>query len=224
MHSLKEQFNQVSEKYDAQRPKLIPCFQDLYTICLPLIERHPALKTVLDIGAGTGLFTQFIYELHPELQFTLVDISTDMLAVAKQRFAGADNVSYQELDFSQEPFKEKYDLIISALAIHHLEDEQKMQLYQNIYDALNPGGIFINADQVKGRTSGFDDYYKTKWKTDISTSGLDETAVNSALERIKLDKFGYLEQQLKMLDDSGFGEADCIYKHNNFVVFAGLKT
>ena len=154
MHSLKEQFNQVSEKYDAQRPKLIPCFQDLYTICLPLIERHPALKTVLDIGAGTGLFTQFIYELHPELQFTLVDISTDMLAVAKQRFAGADNVSYQELDFSQEPFKEKYDLIISALAIHHLEDEQKMQLYQNVYDALNPGGIFINADQVKGRTSG----------------------------------------------------------------------
>lgn len=223
MKSMKEQFNQVSKKYDAQRPKLIPCFKDFYTICLLIIERQTSLQTVLDIGAGTGLFTQFIYEQKPNLHFTLVDISSDMLAVAKERFAGAGNVAYQELDFSKEAITGKYDLIISALAIHHLEDEQKKVLYQNIYSALNNGGLFINADQVKGRTPWFDDFYKTHWKETICKSGLDSAAVNSALERIKLDKFGYLEQQLQMLDRIGFQEVDCIYKHNNFVVFGGLK-
>ncbi|QJD97221.1 class I SAM-dependent methyltransferase [Mucilaginibacter robiniae] len=222
-NSLKEQFDQVSKKYDAQRPQLIPCFNDFYTICLPLIEELPSLKTVLDIGAGTGLFTQFIYQKRPDLHFTLIDISGEMLAVAKERFAGANNVSFHELDFSKGTIEQKYDLIISSLAIHHLEDSLKEALYQNIYNDLNPGGIFINADQVKGRTSWFDNYYKMQWQETISKSGLDETAINSALERIKLDKFGYLDLQLSMLDKIGFLEVDCIYKHNNFVVFAGLK-
>lgn len=223
MESIKEQFNQISQKYDAQRPKLIPCFEDFYTICLPVIDRHTSLKTVLDIGAGTGLFTQFIYEQRPDLHFTLIDISGEMLAVAKDRFASAGNVTYKELDFSKEPITGKYDLIISALAIHHLEDEQKEVLYQNIFSALNTGGLFINADQVKGRTPWFDNFYKTHWRENISASDLDSTAIHSALERIKLDRFGYLEQQLQMLNHVGFQEVDCIYKHNNFVVLAGLK-
>jgi tRNA (cmo5U34)-methyltransferase len=223
MNSLKEQFNQIADKYDSQRPKLIPCFDDFYTICLPLIDRLPTLKTVLDIGAGTGLFTQFIYQQRPDLHFTLVDISGDMLSVAKERFAGADNVTFEELDFSKWPLEHKYDLIISSLAIHHLEDDQKSTLYQNIYNALNPGGMFINADQVKGRTPWFDNYYKSHWRKTIFESGLDETALSSAVERVKLDKFGHLQEQLRMLDQAGFAEADCIYKHNNFVVFAGFK-
>jgi tRNA (cmo5U34)-methyltransferase len=223
MSTLKEQFDQVSKKYDVQRPMLIPCFEDFYTICLPVIKRHPLSRKVLDIGAGTGLFTQFIYQERPDLHFTLVDISGDMLAVARERFAGASNVSYQTMDFSSEPITEKYDLIISALAIHHLEDDQKDELYQNIFDALNPGGLFINADQVKGRSSWFDNYYKTHWQETIASSGLEQTAVANALERIKLDKFGHLEYQLLSLEKAGFQEVDCIYKHNNFVVFAGIK-
>ncbi|RYE23139.1 MAG: class I SAM-dependent methyltransferase [Sphingobacteriaceae bacterium] len=223
MNLIKEQFGQVSKKYDGQRTKLIPCFNDFYTICLPIIDRLPHLKTVLDLGAGTGLFTHFIYQQRPDLHFTLVDLSGEMLAVANERFAGVTNVSYKELNFSGTTITEKYDLVISALAIHHLEDEQKAALYQNIYNALNPGGIFINADQVKGRTPWFDNYYKTHWQETISSSGLDEDAISSVLKRNKLDKFGYLEEQLQVLDYVGFKETDCIYKYNNFVVFAGLK-
>ena len=223
MHSLKDQFNQVSRKYDVQRPKLIPCFNDFYTICLPIINRHKHLQHVLDIGAGTGLFTQFVYQQRPELQFTLIDISNEMLAVAKERFAGAGNVTYQEQDFANQPLTGKYDLIISALAIHHLDDEQKETLYKKVYDALNHGGMFINADQVTGRSDWFDDYYKSHWRETISTSGLDPTAVDNALERVKLDRFAKLEPQLQMLEQIGFSQVDCIYKHNNFAVFAGLK-
>ena len=146
-----------------------------------------------------------------------------MLAVAKERFAGAGNVTYQEQDFANQPLTGKYDLIISALAIHHLDDEQKETLYKKVYDALNHGGMFINADQVTGRSDWFDDYYKSHWRETISTSGLDPTAVDNALERVKLDRFAKLEPQLQMLEQIGFSQVDCIYKHNNFAVFAGLK-
>lgn len=223
MSTIKEQFNQISKKYDSQRPQLIPCFQDFYNICLPVIERMSQLKTVLDIGAGTGLFTQFIYEKRPDLHFTLIDVSNEMLGVARERFAGMPNVAYKEMDFSFTPIPGRYDLIISALAIHHLEDDSKQALYKHVYEALNPGGLFINADQAEGRTPWFDSYYRTHWVETITASGLGQEGVDRALERIKLDKFAKLEAQLMMLEHAGFAETDCIYKHNNFVVFGGIK-
>jgi tRNA (cmo5U34)-methyltransferase len=221
--NIQEQFNSISKKYDAQRPFLIPCYTDFYTIALPLILSHKKAKRLLDIGAGTGLFSRFIYQQRPDLDFTLADISAEMLNVAKERFSGLDNFDFIELDFSNTAIEKKYDIIVSALAIHHLEDDEKERLFASVYQALNHGGLFINADQVEGRSPLFDGYYKTEWKETVNSSGLEQDAIDRAMERIKLDKFAKLDTQLTMLDRAGFNDADCIYKHNNFVVFAGLK-
>jgi tRNA (cmo5U34)-methyltransferase len=220
---LKKQFNEISEKYDQQRPKFIHCFNDFYTICLPVLGRIPSAKRVLDIGAGTGLFSQFVYQYREDLHFTLIDISRDMLSVAKERFAHLPNFEFKELDFSFEPIVEKYDVIISALAIHHLTHEQKAELYQRIFDALNPEGIFINADQVEGRSIWYDKFYKYRWKQVVHASDLDQEAIDRGFERMKHDKFSKLEDQLVMLEEAGFGDVDCIYKNYDFVVFSGKK-
>ena len=223
MEEVKGQFDEISKEYDRQRPYLIACFHDFYTACYPLVKRLPAARTLLDLGAGTGLFSYFIYLIKPELNYTLVDFSPEMLNAAKERFKGLKNFQFQELNFATEPFPGRYDIIISALSIHHLEDEEKKQLYKNAFEALNEGGLFINADQVLGRSEGFDSFYKESWKESVLESGLEETAVQKAFERIKLDKFAPLETQISMLEEAGFTEADCIYKNHNFAVFAGTK-
>ena len=223
MSGITEQFNSISKKYDGQRKFLIPCLNDFYNSCIPIVATLTAATRVLDIGAGTGLFTQYIYQQRSDLNFTLTDISTDMLSVAKERFAGLDNFEFSEYDFTSGPIPEKYDLIISALAIHHLEDNEKSLLYQYVFDALNEGGIFINADQVEGRTPWFDSFYKSNWKETVNNSGLEQDAIDRAFERIKLDKFDKLETQLIMLESAGFTETDCIYRSNNFAVMAAIK-
>ncbi|EHQ25865.1 class I SAM-dependent methyltransferase [Mucilaginibacter paludis] len=223
MSTIQDQFNRVSKNYDAQRRYLIPCFDDFYQSCLPLVAERAAIKNVLDIGAGTGIFSQTIYQQRPDLHFTLMDISGDMLKVARERFAGLPNFKFIEMDFSANPIAEKYDLIISALAIHHLEDEHKAVLYNRVYQALKPGGLFINADQVEGRSAGFDEFYKSNWKETVNRSELAPEAIERAFERIKLDKFARLETQLKMLETAGFNDTDCIYKYHNFVVMAAFK-
>src|ERR1700744_6616561 len=144
MDDVKEKFGSVSKKYDSQRKYLIPCFEDFYHSCLPLIKSVPNAKKILDVGAGTGLFSQFVYEKNPHLHFTLADISSPMLSVAKERFKGMDNLDYIELDLSKDRIPGKYDIIISGLAIHHLEDAAKLQLYINIHNALNEYSRFIN--------------------------------------------------------------------------------
>ncbi|WP_183558072.1 class I SAM-dependent methyltransferase [Mucilaginibacter sp. SP1R1] len=223
MNTVKQQFDHISKKYDAQREQLIPCFRDFYTAGLPVIKSIINAKTVLDLGAGTGLFSWFVYEQNPALQFTLADLSVDMLDVARRRFNGLNNFSFMEFDFSGDDLSGKFDIIISALAIHHLEDNEKENLYHKVYHALNPGGLFINADQVSGRTPLFDSFYKNQWNDTVLNSGLDDDAINRAFERIKLDKFALLETQLQMLEKTGFTEVDCIYKNLNFVVFGGVK-
>ncbi|MFI5160976.1 MAG: class I SAM-dependent methyltransferase [Sphingobacteriales bacterium] len=223
MNDVKEQFSNVSKKYDSQREYLIPCFNDFYTACLPLVKSLTHAKKVLDIGAGTGLFTQFIYDVRPNLHFTLTDLSGEMLKVAKERFEGEDDFEYIELDFSKDPLPGKYDLIISGLAIHHLEDADKAKLYKNVFQALNDGGLFINADQVAGKNVLFDSLYKYYWRETVSHSGLDHEALVQAFERTKLDKLAPLATQLKMLEKAGFNEVDCIYKNMNFAVFGGFK-
>jgi tRNA (cmo5U34)-methyltransferase len=223
MSNIKDQFSSISKKYDSQRKFLIPCLNDFYTSCIPVINKLSNAKKVLDIGAGTGLFSQYIFQERNDLHFTLTDISTNMLAVAKERFAGLTNFEFREYDFSAGPIDQKYDLIISALAIHHLDNQQKSVLYGYVFNALNEGGIFINADQVEGRTPWFDSLYKSNWKQTVNDSGLDKDSIASAFERIKLDKFGKLEIQLHMLEEAGFSEADCIYKSYNFAVMAAIK-
>lgn len=223
MSDIKEQFGNVSKQYDSQREFLIPCFNDFYTACMPLVKSLTHAKTVLDIGAGTGLFSQFIYSEKPDLKYTLLDVSGKMLDVAKERFEGRSNFEYIELDFGKEPLPGKYDLIISGLAIHHLEDADKAKLYKNIYQALNDGGLFINADQVAGRNQLFDSLYKYNWRETVTHSGLDHEAIVQAFERTKLDKLAPLETQLQMLAKAGFNDVDCIYKNMNFVVFGGFK-
>ncbi|MEO6851614.1 MAG: methyltransferase [Mucilaginibacter sp.] len=223
MNEVKEQFSSVSKKYDSQREYLIPCFKDFYSACLPLVKSLTHAKSVLDIGAGTGLFSQFVYDLNPDLDFMLTDLSGQMLNVARERFEGLHNFEYIELDFSKDALPGKYDLIISGLAIHHLQDVDKAKLYKNAYLALNDGGLFINADQVAGKNLLFDSLYKYYWRETVSNSGLDHEALIQAFERTKLDKLAPLDTQLKMLEKAGFNEVDCIYKNMNFAVFGGFK-
>ncbi len=110
---VKQQFGNVSKKYDSQRKYLIPCFDDFYRAGLPLIKSVANAKTVLDIGVGTGLFSQFVYEQNPHLHFTLADISDPMLSVARTRFRGRDNFDFIELDLATDKIPGKFD-------IHHV--------------------------------------------------------------------------------------------------------
>lgn len=221
--TLKEKFNEVAENYDRQRESLIPCFHDLYTITVDLADSKTSKPKVLDIGAGTGLLTKFLFEKYPEAEFTLIDMSEEMLKVAKSRFEGHRNFKYITADYTTHDFSDSFDLVVSSLSIHHLEDEDKEGLYKKIYDALNPEGIFLNADQVIGSTHKLDKDYQMNWMKIIDNSDLSEAEKAAAAERMKFDKPATLEDNLKWLRNFGFEDVDVYYKYYNFVIFYAKK-
>lgn len=218
-------FNAISEKYDLQRRKLIPCFDDFYGMSIKLTEEISPVKNILDVGAGTGLLNTLYAEKYPQAKIDLVDISSDMLNRASARFKGNKNVKFLLQDFTELELEEsKYDLPVSALAIHHLTDEQKEKLYSKIYACLRPGGMFINADQVLGSTEFAEKIYTETWRNMVEghTELTDEEKI-SAFERIKLDRMSGLAAQLQWLTKAGFRDAQNFYQYYNFVVFASIK-
>lgn len=218
-----ERFDEAASAYDRQRRKLIPCFDDFYQIAVSLTDEGNDAPSILDLGAGTGLFSAFMLQKHPRAKLTLVDLSGSMLEVARTRFSGVPNVTYMIGDYTTCEYREKYDIVISSLSIHHLADAEKQQVYRTAYALLNDNGLFINADQVLGSTPALEQRYKQDWRGKVESSGLSPGEIYAAYERTKLDRMSTLEEQLAWLKQAGFSDVDCIYKYFNFVVMAGWK-
>lgn len=212
-------FDKASAQYDEQRKKLIPCFDDLYGIAIENMSLSTASPGILDLGAGTGLFSKMVLNKFPNAEIELIDIAEKMLEVAKERFNENNNVSIKVQDYVSLQPETKYDAIISSLSIHHLKDEDKIILYDNIYKWLKPGGLFINVDQVLAPTSYFEELYSNQWRNKVDNSGLDKETIKAAYERVKLDKRTPLTTQLTWLEEAGFKHVDCLYKYYDFVVF-----
>lgn len=218
------QFNGIAKKYDENRRKFISCFDDFYfgaTRFLADCISRP--KSVLDLGAGTGLLSYYWYGCFPDSRYTLVDIAEDMLQIAKERFLGLENVNFEVLDYSLGLPEQEFDAVISALSIHHLENDEKDRLFKNIYDKLPSGGIFVNYDQFCAGSVTMNRWYDTYWESLLLSSGLSENELDSWRERRKLDRECSQEEETAALKSAGFKEVKCIYCNQKFAVLAAIK-
>jgi tRNA (cmo5U34)-methyltransferase len=224
MDKITRAFDATASRYDAQRKWIIPEMDDYYSAAVWAAEctnLHPA---ILDIGAGTGLLSALMTRKFQDAHLTLVDLSGPMLGIAQERFSGRNNVRYITGDYSKVDFAGRYDLICSALSIHHLEQDDKRKLYRKIYDALHPGGMFVNADQVLGETAAINQRYMTYWDEFLVPCPLSpEDKQQMLYRRDTFDKNEKLSVQLAWMAECGFREIDVVYKNRLFVVFTGRK-
>jgi len=135
----------------------------------------------------------------------------------------SNNFSYLVGDYSTIELSEKFDIIISALSIHHLTGKKKKALFRNIFNHLNHGGVFINADQIEGETAEIESIYREMWLKQVQENGVSKNELAAALERMKEDKMSTLSSQLLWLKEAGFRDVNCWYKNYSFAVYSGSK-
>jgi tRNA (cmo5U34)-methyltransferase len=102
-------------------------------------------KRVLELGVGTGQTSRRVLDLHPAAELVGIDESAEMLAVASANVAAAD----LRVSRLQDPLPEgDFDLVVSALAVHHLDGAGKADLFARVADRLRAGGRFVLGDVV----------------------------------------------------------------------------
>ncbi len=219
---IKIKFNNGAQDYDNHRSQIIPLLNEYYTTAIELTEKFDNPK-ILDLGAGTGILTKLLHEKHPKSEITLIDISPEMLNLAKNKFEKITQFKYIEGDYLKIDFKEKYDIIISSLSIHHLNNKNKKELYKKIYDHLNIYGVFINADAVIGTTDKTTKMYKNKNESYLEEQLMPQEQKDIIKERRKLDDPATLEANLKWLNDIGYNNVDVFFKYYEHVVIYAEK-
>jgi tRNA (cmo5U34)-methyltransferase len=176
-----------------------------------LLEFVPAgARRVLDLGTGDGRLLALVLGAGP-MRGVGVDVSEPMLRAAAERFGGDARVELLRHDLVEPlPPLGRFDVVVSSFAIHHLEDDRKRALYGEIFDALEPGGLFANLEHVASPSARLNLAF---------IAAIGETPEEADPSDRTLD----VETQLAWLRELGFDDVDCHWKWREIALLAGVK-
>jgi tRNA (cmo5U34)-methyltransferase len=196
----------------------------LYGAAVEIVdETVPEAGRVLDLGAGTGLLSRLLLRARPDVRVTLLDGDAAMLGRARSHLGPSVPIVHGDLRSALPDAPEgRWHAVVSALAIHHLEHDEKRSLFRRIRGALGDGGVFVNAEQILGRTPWLQARTMRRWEEEARRLGSDDDEIARAYLRFELDRDATVGAQLAWLSEAGFTHADCTWKHERFAVLAAF--
>jgi tRNA (cmo5U34)-methyltransferase len=108
-------------------------------------------RAILELGTGTGETAKRLLAVHPGARLHGIDASERMLAVARSELADREGFERFEVEVRrlEDPLPPgPFDLVVSALAVHHLDGAGKRSLFARVFDVLVAGGRFVLGDVV----------------------------------------------------------------------------
>jgi tRNA (cmo5U34)-methyltransferase len=216
-------FDAQAASYEGPRRRLIPPFDAFYGTAvdaIAMLGRAP--ERVLDLGAGTGMLAARVAAAYPQAEVVLVDGAPAMLEQARDHLRGR-RASFHVADLADPLPAGPFDAVVSALAIHHLDDEGKRALFARVRAALPPMGVFVNAEQVAGPTPCFDRRYRGWHEASARALGATDEEWAGAVDRMRHDRWADVESQLRWLREAGFDAADCLFKDHCFAVLVARR-
>jgi tRNA (cmo5U34)-methyltransferase len=177
-----------------------------------LIEQLPEnVSRVLDLGTGDGRLLELVKLSRPEATGVALDFSPTMLDKAHERFAGDGSVRIVEHDLNDSlPDLATFDAVISCFAIHHCEDGRKRELYGEVFNVLDPGGVFCNLEHVSSPTQRLHERFRDA----LGVAPEEEDPSNRLLD---------MQTQLRWLREIGFSDVDCHWKWLELALLGGVK-
>jgi tRNA (cmo5U34)-methyltransferase len=158
----------------------------------------PRVERILDLGTGDGRMLALVRGHHPGAMAIGLDSSEPMLARAAKRFEGDPLVELHAHELGTPlAVPGRFDAVVSGLAIHHLEDGRKRELFAEIHALLAPGGAFANLDLVRSASPRLHERFRREIGRTEDDPG---------------DHLADLAAQLEWMREAGFGEVECHFK------------
>ena len=177
-----------------------------------LLEHVPRdARRILDLGTGDGRLLARLQVGRREMLGVGLDFSEAMLEAARRRFAEDERIEIVEHDLTEPlPALGRFDAVVSSFAIHHLEHERKRSLYAEVFDLLEPGGVFANFEHVASATRRLHLAFFAAIGEPIENEDPSDRLID-------------VETQLGWLRELGFEDVDCYWKWLEMALLVGVK-
>ena len=226
MESVKTHFETEAQVFDETIRRLIPNYEHMIEALVTALPFSPeASFQVVDLGCGTGTVSQRVKDLFPNAHITCIDMSENMLEMAKAKLGTESNTKFIQANLADYRFEYKFDAALSSLALHHLvNDRDKIQFYSKIFQNLKQNGVFYNADIVLSTIPQLQDKYMKEWHH-FMLQGIsrEEVAEKWITKHLEEDYPAPLMHQLDWLLEIGFADVDVLWKCYGFSVYGGCK-
>ena len=179
-----------------------------------LLEEIPSkAERILDIGSGDGRLLDLCLLKCPSARGVALDFSPLMLEKLRDKYGeqGRIEVVQHDINCSLPSSLGSFDVVVSSFAIHHVDDNRKYELYEEVWKILDDGGVFCNLEHVSSPTPGLHE----KFFASMGMTVADEDQSNILLD---------VETQLEFLRKIGFKEVDCYWKWRELALLIGKKT
>jgi ubiquinone/menaquinone biosynthesis C-methylase UbiE len=196
---------------------------------------------VADLGCGAGPLGRKLFQAFPSSKGTLLDYSEPMLDSARSEFKREleegrvqiiqADLSTADWKVSLNPAKERFDVVVSGFAIHHLPDDRKREIYLEIYELLSPGGVFLNLEHVASSTKTvegvFDGAFVESMYQYYQGTKTTEECEAAVYYDLSVDQdaniLAPVEAQCDWLREIGYQHVDCYFKFLILALFGGVK-
>ncbi|MEA5511159.1 class I SAM-dependent methyltransferase [Crocosphaera sp. UHCC 0190] len=217
----------------------IPLAAEQIEIILRLINlTQSQVDKFLDLGCGNGILGKAIYSDFPQAKGCFLDLSEPMIKAAKNNLSEQQESTFIIADFGQKDWINlidktvKFDVIVSGFAIHHLPDNRKREIYEEIYQLLKPGGLFLNLEHVSSVSPLGEKAFNDLFVDSLYAFHQQQGSQNSPQE-IEAEYYNrpdksaniltLVETQCQWLREIGFVEVDCFMKIFEIALFGGIR-
>jgi SAM-dependent methyltransferase len=194
---------------------------------------------LVELCCGEGLLSRALLERFPRACVLAFDGSARMVKHARHALAEyGDRFRIQQFDLADvgwRHFSQRPDAVVSSLAIHHLDDAQKLRLYRDIASLLAPGGAFLIADVVRPASKPGIHLAARRWDDAVRkrcaelASGEEIHArfcqdgwnMYENLDADPADKPSEVFEQLKWLEAAGLIGVDVFWMNAGHAIFGG---
>ena len=221
-HSVRRHLRVAIDAYDATIRQFIPGYEAMLRAAAS--ELAVASGRVLDLGGGTGALAEAILESSHAGTVELIDVDAEMLAQARTRLSRfGRRALFSEASFL-EPLPRCHG-VAASLALHHVPTlDQKRALYRQIHEALESGGVFVNADATMPAEPAARDATWRAWADHMVSRGIDERRAFEHFEEwSEEDTYFPLEDELAAVTAAGF-DAECVWREAGIAVVVGRKS
>ena len=214
MERMDEFFTERVEGYDEHMLTNVEGCKEGYLEMSKYVPKN--CSSLLDLGCGTGLELDEILKRMPNISITGIDLTQAMLDKLKEKHPDKPMHlicgSYFDVPFEAS----SYECVLSFQTMHHFSHERKLFLYEKVYRALTPDGIYLECDYMVENQEVEDFYYS-------ENSRIRKELGIPADEFYHYDTPCTISNQIALLRDAGFRHVEKVFRIENTTLLVARR-